>query len=121
MWNRFTSDPLPKDWAELTNIDHLETAKAESFERPVALFKHSTRCSRSMFAKSKLEDDYNIPTEKLKFYYLDLLSHRNISDAIAAKFGVHHQSPQILVLKDGEVIYHTSHEQISLSKLKQLV
>jgi bacillithiol system protein YtxJ len=119
MWNPFSAESLPKAWAELKNVGQLDQAKEESFNQPVVLFKHSTRCSRSMFAKSKLEEDYNIPNEELKFYYLDLLNHRDISDAIASKFGVHHQSPQIVLLKDGKVTFHTSHEQISLSKLKQ--
>lgn len=119
MWNPFNTEALPKAWAELKNVTQLDEAKEESFKQPVALFKHSTRCSRSMFAKSKLEEDYNIPNEQLKFYYLDLLSHRDVSDAIASKFGVHHQSPQLVVLKEGKVIFHTSHEQISLGKLKE--
>ena len=119
MRNPFSST-LPKAWDTLSKVSDLDRAKEESFKQPVALFKHSTRCSRSMFAKSKLEEGYNISSNKLKFYYLDLLNHRDVSDAIASKFGVHHQSPQILVLKEGKVVFHTSHEQISLSKLQQL-
>lgn len=118
MWNIFGNDTLPKQWHNLTSVQQLEQAMADSYQNPVALFKHSTRCSRSMFAKSKLQDQYDLSDKQVKFFYLDLLNHRDVSNAIAEKLKVHHQSPQLIVLKDGKAIFHTSHEMISLEKLK---
>lgn len=118
MWNFFGNDTLPKQWQNLSSVKQLEQAIEESHQQPVALFKHSTRCSRSMFAKSKLEENYNLSAEKVKFYYLDLLNHRDVSNAIAEKLRIQHQSPQLIVLKNGKPVFHTSHEMISLEKLK---
>lgn len=77
------------------------------------IFKHSTRCSISLMAKKKLELEGEVIPENVPVYYLDLLNYREISNAIAEIFQVHHQSPQLLVIKDGECIFEASHGEIS--------
>ncbi|MEO8515632.1 MAG: bacillithiol system redox-active protein YtxJ [Flavobacterium sp.] len=92
-----------------------------SFEKPVTLFKHSTRCSISRFALKQFEKEYNIETVKMELYFLDLLEHRSISNEVTERFGVMHQSPQIIVIKDGKAIYHASHSDIQAEDLNQFV
>ena len=106
-------------WVNLEDVTELEQIKKASNEKAIAIFKHSTRCSISSMAKSKLERDWDLTTEELTIYYLDLIQFRNISNEIAALFSVEHQSPQILLIKNGAVVYHTSHSGISASELKK--
>ena len=115
----FKNQPLPSEWEELKSPKQLDHAWNASNEKLVALFKHSVRCSRSAFAKSKLEENYNLKPNEVKFYYLDLIAHREVSNLIEQKSGVRHQSPQLILLKNGKVVFHTSHEMIGIDKIKK--
>jgi len=80
------------------------------------IFKHSTRCSISMMAKKRVEmDGDDIPSD-ISMYFLDLIKHRDISSKIATDFQVYHESPQMLLIKDGECILDQSHGQISIEE-----
>ena len=91
----------------------------ESFEHPVLVFKHSTRCSISRMALRQFETDWNLDG-KITPYFLDLLEYRPISNAIAERLGVVHQSPQVIVIKEGLAVYDASHEAIQVSALALL-
>jgi bacillithiol system protein YtxJ len=99
------------NWIPLESIDQLEAIKqAPGYS---ILFKHSTRCSISLMAKRKFEFEWDALPADTSLYFLDLIKNRNISNAIADIFKVHHESPQLLLVKDGECIYETSHSEIS--------
>ena len=103
----------------LQSSDQLEELQKASQENPVVIFKHSTRCSVSAMALSRLERAWNPEeTEGLKTYLLDLISFRSISNQIVQLFGVQHESPQVLVIDKGECVYHTSHMGINYEDLK---
>lgn len=106
------------EWNELTEQSQLEQLKAQSEEQPVLIFKHSTRCSISRFALKQFKNEFDLQ-DKIAPYFLDLLNHRDISNEIAFQFNVQHQSPQILLLKNRVVVYHTSHENIDGTELKK--
>lgn len=99
------------NWIPLESIDQLEAIKQASGHS--ILFKHSTRCSISLMAKRKFEFEWDALPPETSLYFLDLIKNRNISNAIADMFKVHHESPQLLLIKDGECIYETSHSDIS--------
>jgi len=99
------------NWINLNHIDQLDLIINESREIPVIIFKHSTRCSISRMVLKQFEKQYNLE-EKMKLYFLDLLEYRVISNEIAARFNVVHQSPQVLVINDGISVYNASHESI---------
>ena len=103
---------------ELTEQSQLEQLKTQSDEQPVLIFKHSTRCSISRFALKQFENEFDLQ-DKIAPYFLDLLNHRDISNEIALQFNVQHQSPQLLLLKNRIVVYHTSHENIDANELKK--
>ena len=84
---------IKMDWEPLNHIDQLNEIIAESKDKPVAIFKHSTRCSISRMALKQFENDFDFP-EKVTPYFLDLIAFREISNDIASRFGVQHQSPQ---------------------------
>jgi len=105
------------NWIELTTEQQLEQIKEQSKEQPVVIFKHSTRCSISSMAKSRLERE--TPTENVPFYYLDLIRYRAISNKVAEEFKVVHESPQILLIKNGECTYEESHNGISMAEITE--
>lgn len=109
---------MATSWIPLTDAEQLRTIAQESHEHPVLIFKHSTTCSISAMAKAKLErqwPDASLPADT-PLYYLDLLRFRPISAQIASEFQVEHQSPQLLLIQDGECRYHASHMSIRLSE-----
>lgn len=103
------------NWIELTHEAQLEEIKERSKNKPQVIFKHSTRCSISSVAKNRLERSN--PPQDADFYYLDLIQHKNISGKIAETFSVYHESPQILLIKNGECIYDESHSGISMDEI----
>jgi bacillithiol system protein YtxJ len=107
------------DWIELTNENQLEEIKKESSREPQVIFKHSTRCSISSMAKSRLERS-DVPPG-IKFHFLDLIRYRGLSNKIEAEFMVQHESPQILLIKNGECIYEESHSGISMAEIQEQV
>lgn len=110
---------LKNGWQNLENEEQLATAIQESYEKPVMLFKHSIRCGISEGAKQGLIGDWDINSEELSFYYLDLINYRSISNQIAADLGVVHQSPQIILLKNGKAVFDTSHHRISVGEIRK--
>jgi len=104
-------------WKTLDTEAGLKSAIAESSEKPVFLFKHSTTCGISLGAKTRLEE-WKIDPKEVNFYYLDLLTYRPISNKIAEVLDVVHQSPQVILLKDGKAIWSTTHHAISAEAVK---
>ena len=105
-------------WKELNSINDLETALKASHEQPVALFKHSTRCSVSLMAKKSVERFWDLDIDA---YYLDLIAHRDVSNSIAEQLEVQHQSPQMVLVKDGKAIYNASHGSIDVDAMGELL
>lgn len=107
------------NWIPLTNVSQLTDIKNESNLRPVLLFKHSTTCSISKTSLNRLERNWSEEDmNSTKLYYLDLLSYRSISNEISHTFGVVHESPQVLIIKDGKAVYDTSHFDIDYATIK---
>lgn len=99
----------------------LESAVKESFNnKGIAIFKHSTRCATSSVAKSRLSSKWNFKSD-LPIYHLDLIRYRELSNLISNRFNVRHESPQLLLIKDGKCIYHASHLGISVKEINEYV
>jgi bacillithiol system protein YtxJ len=110
------------NWIALEEENQLEEIKKESEDKPVLIFKHSTSCSISATALNRLERSWKTDeVPQLKAYYLDLLSYRGLSREIANKFGIIHESPQILLIEKGKCTYHASHLGISYPEVKNRV
>jgi bacillithiol system protein YtxJ len=102
-------------WKELTQIEQLEDIRNKSFAKPQVIFKHSRRCSLSSMAQSRLERAGFPPN--LEFYHLDLITHRDLSNKIAEQFDVCHESPQVLLIRNGQCVYEESHMAIDMSEI----
>lgn len=110
---------VPKmDWNLLNEEQQLNEIKEKSKNKAVVIFKHSTRCSISRMALKQFEREFDLE-DKITPYFLDLLEYRIISNAIASLFNVTHQSPQILVIKNGISVYDASHGDIQVEDLKR--
>ncbi|HWV67096.1 bacillithiol system redox-active protein YtxJ [Chitinophaga sp.] len=103
------------NWKTLTSEEQLSDINAASAHQPVVIYKHSTRCSISSMAKARLERSA-VP-EGLTFYYLDLIAYRPVSNKIAEIYHVQHESPQVLVIRNGECVYNESHGGIVMDEI----
>jgi bacillithiol system protein YtxJ len=109
-------------WNHLSKQEQIGEILKESKERPVLIFKHSTRCNISRTALDRLERNWKEEEmSHLKVYFLDLLSYRDISNRIAQQFGVEHESPQILIIDNERAVYDQSHFDIDYQRIKEAV
>jgi bacillithiol system protein YtxJ len=102
-------------WIHLTDEEQLKEMITKSMERPQVIFKHSTRCSISSVALQRLQKVAQ-PTD-IDFYYLDLIAYRSLSHKVASEFKVVHESPQVLVIRNGKCVYDESHLGIYMNEI----
>lgn len=102
-------------WIHLTDEEQLKQIVTKSQSRPQVIFKHSTRCSISAVALQRLQK-VSQPSD-IDFYFLDLIAHRQLSRMISERFLISHESPQVLVIKDGSCTYNESHLGISMDEI----
>ena len=105
------------DWHNLINENQLDELVVKSQERPQLIYKHSTRCGTSSLIRNRLERAA-VPAA-MDFYFLDLIAYRSLSDKIANSFGVRHESPQVLLIQNGECVYHQSHGAIYMEEIAE--
>ena len=105
------------NWIDLHNDLQLQRIKESSKIRPQVIFKHSTRCSISSMAKSRLER--NKQPESVDFHFLDLIKYRSLSNKIAEEFSVNHESPQVLLIKNTTCVYEESHSGIDMDEITE--
>ena len=103
------------NWIEITELEAIDIIKNLSVSKPQLIFKHSTRCSISSMVKNRLEKGEE--QNKIDFYLLDLIKHRDISNSIVETFNIHHESPQVLLIKNGECIFSESHYDIRFDEI----
>jgi len=108
------------NWVPLVDLGQLNEIILQSAEKPVVIFKHSTRCSVSRMALKQFENEFDL-NDKVTPYFLDLLEHRDVSNAIADRFNVVHQSPQLLLIKNGMSVYDVSHSAIEAAELRMKI
>lgn len=103
------------NWISLRSHEELEQLIHLSKTSPQIIFKHSTRCSISSVARNRLEK--STAAHHVHFHYLDLIAYRSLSNLIAERFAVEHESPQVLLIKDGKCIYNESHLSIDMEDI----
>ena len=108
-------------WKRLTSVDQLKSIEKDSRTKTVVIFKHSTRCGISRMVLRNFEGTYDIDPEQMDLYFLDLLAFRDVSDEVGFRFQVLHQSPQLIVIKNGVAVAHASHHGIRAEELANFV
>ena len=108
-------------WTPLISLEEINTIKEISINQSILIFKHSTRCGISRMVMKQFESLFNEENKHLKVYYLDLLNFREVSSKLSEVFQVIHQSPQLLVIKNGISVYNESHYEITKVNLSKYV
>ncbi len=104
-----------RDLTDISQLDEIE--KLSHTHKGVLIFKHSTRCAISSMALNRFTRGWDLGEEQLPVYYLDLVRYRSVSGAVSERFGVNHESPQVLLIKNGSCKYHASHNAISPARV----
>lgn len=108
------------NWTNLEHPEQLNQLIEESADKNILIFKHSTRCNISRATLDRLERNWkDSEVSNVKLYFLDLLSHRDISNSIAEHFQVEHQSPQVLIIRRGKSVYDNSHYGIDFREISE--
>jgi bacillithiol system protein YtxJ len=105
-------------WKALETVGQVEEIAERSHNKPCVIFKHSTRCNISYIAKHRLEQKWDFEETEVESFYLDLIAFRKVSNYVAERFAVHHESPQLLLIRNGECTCETSHLDISVEELR---
>ncbi len=106
------------NWNTLNQINQIQELELVSVQKPVLIFKHSTRCSISRTVLNRFETAFtSINPQQIDCYLLDLLNHRDISNKLAVQFEVQHESPQVIVLQNGKTSLYKNHYEIDLSDI----
>ncbi len=125
MFKKLFGSSEPKEqkilpWIALNSITQLENIAEKSKSKIQFIFKHSTRCGISRMVMNQFESAYDLDINA-DLHYLDLLNYRDVSNEVGYKFQVMHQSPQLLVIKNGVVVAHDSHGAINEINLERFV
>ena len=105
-------------WIPLSSLDQLTNILEKSKSKTQIIFKHSSRCGISSMVINQFVKQYLFSEEEVDLYYLDILSYRDVSDDVGYKFQVLHQSPQLIVLRNGVAVAHASHGAINAIDIK---
>ncbi|WP_417360090.1 bacillithiol system redox-active protein YtxJ [Galbibacter sp.] len=119
-----SKDSISKEnfqWTPLDQAEQLDQLVEESKSQYVLIFKHSTRCGISRFSLQNFESEFKPDPSKVSLYFLDILNNRALSNAVASRFDVVHQSPQVLLIRNTNIICAESHGQISAEDLQSLI
>ncbi|WP_438963186.1 bacillithiol system redox-active protein YtxJ [Nonlabens sp.] len=108
-------------WQLLDSEDQLNNLISNSKKKVKVIFKHSTRCGISRMVLKNFESGYTLDEDQASFYLLDLLNHRELSNTIASKLNVMHQSPQVIVIDNEEIVHTDSHHGIDIKRVEQLI
>ncbi len=106
-----------KNWKTITSEEDVRNIIDASTQKAQIIFKDSHSCGISAYAKERLAEGSDLLVEKAEFNYLDLLRFRPVSNFISSALDVTHQSPQIIVIKDKNVVYRDSHHSIQVEKI----
>lgn len=109
------------EWNHLRSDADLNAALTKGNDALVLFFKHSTRCPVSGMALRMFERDYSVESSNATAYFLDLIAYRSLSNRMATELGVEHESPQLIVVKNGVVVHTASHSMISAKDIKMFV
>jgi len=107
-------------WNQIKTISDLESLINDSHTKPAVIFKHSTSCGISRMVLRRFEADVGSVSTDLSYHFLDLLQFRSLSNEISTRFDIIHESPQLIVIKNGTAIANSSHSAITASSLESV-
>jgi len=112
--DRREEDAKLAEWREITSIEEWDKVMSDSASRQVIVLKHSTRCPVSASALEEYEAYLaDKPNPDTDYYLVKVIESRPVSNKIAEDLGVVHQSPQMILVKDGKAVWNTSHWSVT--------
>ena len=109
------------NWQVLNDKNQIDHAIEISIKKPVVIFKHSTRCGISRMVLNQFQNNAMFEEDAVLLLYLDLLNYRDISNEIANRFNIEHQSPQLIIIKNGKIVHHSAHSAIVPSAVSHIL
>ena len=109
------------NWYTIRSADQLTELDRLSKDKLMVIFKHSTSCPISKMAFKRFQKEADFDTEQVDLFYVGVINDREVSNAIASHYGVMHQSPQLIIIKEGDVIHHASHSAIVPSSVNRFL
>ncbi len=107
------------DLTRVVSVDEIEPLFAQSEKTPVFIFKHSLTCGISQAAFAEYQRFAQQPAGAALCALIEIQNARDVSNAIAARTGIRHESPQAILLRDGQAVWHASHWSIRAGSLAQ--
>lgn len=108
-------------WERISDEQQLKNILAASNQKPQVIYKHSPRCGTSYMALRSLESISSEVQNRADFFAVDVISQRPMSLLIAETFGIRHESPQLFIIIDGQVVWHGSHYQVQAEAVSSIV
>ena len=104
----------------MTTIEDLDATLAKSNDAPIFIYKHSTQCPINARAAFRLREYMDKQGGALpRMHMVWVIESRPVSNAIEERLGVKHESPQLLLVKNGKVLWNTSHEDITAENVQR--
>lgn len=104
-------------WQKISQTSHVDSIIESSSERPQLIYKHSHRCSVCFVAKGDLEQSSEEILDHADMHFVNVVHHREASDYIASELDIRHESPQVILVDQGDVVWHASHGSIEAEKM----
>jgi bacillithiol system protein YtxJ len=108
-------------WGRLSDTSDLKKLNEASFSKFQMIYKHSTRCATSYFALQNLKNFPEAKLQEVDLYIVDVISQRELSNEISEHFEVRHESPQIMLLKNGQLIWNASHGDVRIEAILKAI
>jgi bacillithiol system protein YtxJ len=119
--SKSSNNSVTNSWIAFETTDQIAEIDGLPATTTAVIFKHSTRCAISSMAKERLVSDWHFDQQTVQLYYLDLLAYRAVSNQVAEHYELQHESPQLLVINQGKLVGHTSHNGVKTSFIAGLL
>ena len=105
----------------ISGIDELERMLAESRTRPLLLFKHSYTCGVSAEALDEVYAHIEEQARGVRYAMVTVQTHRDVSNAIAERLGIRHETPQAILVRNGRAVWNASHFRVTASEVDRAI
>ena len=116
-----TTPNQPFNWFTIKSKEQFQELDRLSKDKLMVIFKHSTMCPISSMALKRFQKEADFDTEQVDLFFVNVIDQQAIADAIGEYYGVVHQSPQLLIIKNGEAVYHSSHSAVVPSAVNRFL
>jgi bacillithiol system protein YtxJ len=107
------------NWINADSTEKLDEIKELSNSEKVLILKFSTGCGVNYAVRNLLEREWTDGEMRMKTYIVDVLASKELSGKIANDYAVEHESPQVLIIKNGKPVFTASHGRVLYSEIRK--